>query len=115
MLFRSFNRNVLVRANRELGANFQLEQFAHSAFYNAPYQRIEMHLVSLCQQTVSVGGASYRFAQGETLHTENSYKFTVDGLHELALSAGFTPGQSWTDADHAFCLLWLDAPPATGR
>ena len=105
-----FNRNVLVRANRELGANFQFDQFAHSAFYNAPYQRIEMHLVSTCQQTVSVDGATYRFAQGETLHTENSYKFTVAGLHQLALRAGFTPGQTWADADNTFCLLWLDAP-----
>lgn len=105
-----FNRNILIRANRELGANFQIEQFAHSAFYNAPYQRIEMHLVSTCQQTVSVGGATYRFSEGETLHTENSYKFTVAGLHQLALHAGFTPGQTWTDADHAFCLIWLDAP-----
>ncbi len=105
-----FNRNVLVRANRELDANFQLDQFAHSAFYNAPYQRIEMHLVSTCQQTVSVGGATYRFAEGETLHTENSYKFTVASLRQLALRAGFTPGQTWTDSNHTFCLLWLDAP-----
>ncbi len=105
-----FNRNVLVRANRELGANFQLEQFAHSAFYNAPFQRIEMHLVSTCQQTVQVGGSSFVFAQGETLHTENSYKFTVEGLCQLALRSGFTPGKSWTDPDQQFCLLWLDAP-----
>ena len=104
-----FNRNVLARANRELGANFQITQFAHSAFYNAPYQRIEMHLVSTCQQSVSVDGATYQFSEGETLHTENSYKFTVDGLHQLALRAGFTPGQTWTDADRTFCLFWLDA------
>lgn len=105
-----FNRNVLARANRELGANFQLDQFAHSAFYNAPFQRIEMHLMSTCQQSVQVGGASFAFAQGETLHTENSYKFTVDGLCQLAQRAGFTPGQTWTDPDQQFCLLWLDAP-----
>ena len=105
-----FNRNMLVRANRELGANFQLDRFAHSAFYNAPFQRIEMHLVSTCQQSVYVGGVSYAFAQGETLHTENSYKFTLEGLCQLAQRAGFTPGQSWTDPQHQFCLLWLDAP-----
>ena len=105
-----FNRNVLVRANRELGANFQLAQFAHSAFYNAPFQRIEMHLMSTCQQTVRVGGSSFTFAQGETLHTENSYKFTIDGLHQLAQRAGFTPGQVWTDSNNRFSLLWLDAP-----
>ena len=106
----AFNRNVLVRANRELGANFQLDHFVHSAFYNAPYQRIEMHLMSTCQQVVHVGGTSFTFAQGETLHTENSYKFTVEGLHQLAQRAGFTPGQVWTDPDNQFCLLWLDAP-----
>ena len=105
-----FNRNVLVRANRELGADFQLHQFAHSAFYNAPFQRIEMHLMSTCQQSVRVGGTSFAFAEGETLHTENSYKFTVDGLRLLAQRAGFTPGQSWTDPENKFCLLWLDAP-----
>jgi dimethylhistidine N-methyltransferase len=105
-----FNRNVLVRANRELGANFALDQFAHSAFYNAPYQRIEMHLMSRCTQDVRLGQHSYTFAQGETLHTENSYKFTVEGLHQLAERAGFTPGPSWTDPDHKFCLLWLDSP-----
>lgn len=105
-----FNRNVLVRANHELGANFQLDHFAHSAFYNAPFQRIEMHLMSTCAQTVHVGGAAFSFAQGETLHTENSYKFTVDGLCQLAQRAGFTPGHTWTDPDQQFCLLWLDAP-----
>lgn len=105
-----FNRNVLLRANRELGANFQLDQFAHSAFYNAPFQRIEMHLMSTCEQVVRVGGTSFAFAKGETLHTENSYKFTVEGLHQLAQRAGFTPGQVWTDSDSQFCLLWLDAP-----
>ena len=105
-----FNRNLLVRANRELGANFQIDQFAHSAFYNAPYQRIEMHLMSTCRQTVRVGDASFAFVQGETFHTENSYKFTIDGLSQLALRAGFTPGQSWTDPENQFCLLWLDAP-----
>ena len=105
-----FNRNVLARANRELGANFQLDQFAHSAFYNAPFQRIEMHLMSTCAQTVHVDGAAFSFAEGETLHTENSYKFTVDGLCQLAQRAGFTPGHTWTDPDQQFCLLWLDAP-----
>lgn len=106
----AFNRNLLVRANRELGANFEIQQFAHSAFYNAPLQRIEMHLMSTCQQTVRVGGSSFAFAQGETLHTENSYKFTVQGLQQLALQAGLTPGPVWSDSDQPFCLLWLDAP-----
>ena len=105
-----FNRNILARANRELGANFQLHQFAHSAFYNAAVQRIEMHLMSTCRQAVQVAGNAYTFAEGETLHTENSYKFTVDGLQQLAIQAGLTPGPVWTDPARQFCLLWLDAP-----
>ncbi len=97
-----FNRNVLVRANLELGADFKLEHFAHSAFYNAPYQRIEMHLMSTCRQTVHLGATAYTFAQGETLHTENSYKFTADGLRQLAQRAGFAPGQHWCDPNKQF-------------
>lgn len=106
----AFNRNVLARANRELGADFCLHQFVHSAFYNAAHQRIEMHLMSTCAQTVQLGGSAYTFAEGETLHTENSYKFTVDGLHHMARQAGLTPGPIWTDPERQFCLLWLDAP-----
>lgn len=106
----AFNRNVLARANRELGADFHLHQFAHSAFYNAAHQRIEMHLMSTCAQTVHLGGSVFTFAEGETLHTENSYKFTVDGLHQMACQAGLTPGPTWTDPERQFCLLWLDAP-----
>lgn len=106
----AFNLNLLARANRELGANFALPQFAHYAFYNAPLQRIEMHLLSRVRQSVSVGGERYAFEEGETLHTENSYKFTVDGLRELAQRAGFRPGRVWTDPDRLFSVHWLHAP-----
>jgi len=106
----AFNRNLLARANRELGANFKLDQFAHSAFYNAPQRRIEMHLMSLCRQTVTLQGQDFAFEQGETLHTENSYKFTVEGLHHLALQAGWVPGPVWSNPDPQFCLQWLEAP-----
>ena len=106
----AFNLNLLARANRELGTQFVLDQFDHSAFYNAPLRRIEMHLVSRCRQQVAVGGEFYELAQGDTLHTENSYKFTIDGLHELALCAGFTPGPVWTDPDQLFSVHWLNAP-----
>ena len=105
----AFNLNLLARANRELGTHFVLEQFAHSAFYNAPLQRIEMHLVSRRRQQVALDGERYEFDEGETLHTENSYKFTIDGLHALALRAGFRPGPVWTDPDHLFSVHWLDA------
>ncbi|MGH6625453.1 MAG: L-histidine N(alpha)-methyltransferase [Burkholderiaceae bacterium] len=106
----AFNLNLLARANRELDANFELTQFAHSAFYNAPLQRIEMHLVSRCAQRVSVCGECFEFAEGETLHTENSYKFTIDSLRQLAAQAGFRPGPVWTDPQHLFSLHWLQAP-----
>ncbi len=106
----AFNLNLLSRANRELGANFDLAQFAHSAFYNAPLQRIEMHLMSRVRQQVALCGQSFSFEEGETLHTENSYKFTVDGLRALAMQAGFTPGPVWTDAQRLFSLHWLVAP-----
>ena len=105
-----FNLNLLVRANRELGASFVPGQFAHSAFYNAPLQRIEMHLVSRCRQQVALAGQMHEFAEGETLHTENSYKFTIDGLRALAARAGFRPGSVWTDPQRMFSLHWLHAP-----
>ena len=106
----AFNLNLLARANRELGTKFVLEQFAHSAFYNAPLHRIEMHLVSRCRQQVAVGSECYELAQGDTLHTENSYKFTIDGLRALAVCAGFRPGPVWTDPEQLFSVHWLEAP-----
>jgi dimethylhistidine N-methyltransferase len=106
----AFNLNLLARANRELGTRFVLEQFAHSAFYNAPLQRIEMHLVSRQRQKIALGGECYEFEEGQTLHTENSYKFTIDGLRALAVRAGFTPGPAWTDEQHLFSVHWLHAP-----
>jgi dimethylhistidine N-methyltransferase len=106
----AFNLNLLARANRELGANFVLPQFAHYAFYNAPQQRIEMHLVSRTDQGVTFGGERYAFAEGESLHTENSCKFTVAGLRALAQEAGFRPGPVWTDPERLFSVHWLHAP-----
>jgi dimethylhistidine N-methyltransferase len=106
----AFNLNLLVRANRELGANFVPAQFAHYAFYNAPLQRIEMHLLSRTRQTVTVCGERFTLQEGESIHTENSYKFTVDGLRALAQRAGFRPGPVWTDAERLFSVHWLQAP-----
>jgi dimethylhistidine N-methyltransferase len=106
----AFNLNLLARANRELGANFVLAQFAHYAFYNVPEQRIEMHLVSRERQTVSLCGERFTLAEGESVHTENSYKFTVTGLRELATQAGFRPGPVWTDPERLFSVHWLHAP-----
>jgi dimethylhistidine N-methyltransferase len=106
----AFNLNLLARANRELGTRFVLDQFAHSAFYNAPQQRIEMHLVSRRRQKVALGGECYELDEGEALHTENSHKFTVEGLRALAMRAGFRPGPVWTDDDRFFSVHWLHAP-----
>ncbi len=106
----AFNLNLLARANRELGANFVIPQFAHYAFYNAPLQRIEMHLVSLARQDVTLCGERFGFEEGESLHTENSYKFTVAGLRDLAGRAGFRAGPVWTDPQRLFSVHWLHAP-----
>ena len=106
----AFNLNLLERANRELGSDFDLTQFAHSAFYNAPLQRIEMHLLSLQPQTIHLGGKVYHFEQGETLHTEYSHKFTLAGVQQAAQSAGLLSGAFWTDPQQYFGLIWLNIP-----
>ena len=106
----AFNLNLLVRANRELGTDFAVDGFAHGAFYNSPQRRIEMHLVSRKRQDVQLDGRAYRFEEGETLHTENSYKFSVEGLRALAVQAGFSPGPVWTDRNSLFSVHWLQAP-----
>lgn len=103
----AFNRNILVRANRELGADFDLERFGHRAVFNAVNSRVEMHLVSRGRQTVRIGDAAYAFEDGETIHTENSHKYTVEGFKRLARAAGFTPMAIWTDPDALFSVQWL--------
>jgi dimethylhistidine N-methyltransferase len=108
----AFNLNLLRRANVELGTDFDLDGFAHAAFYNAPHRRIEMHLVSRRAQAVTLDGERFDFAEGETIHTENSHKFTVEGLRALAVRAGFTPKAVWTDPDRLFSVHWLQAPAA---
>lgn len=104
----AFNRNLLARANRELGADFALDAFAHSAFYNAPQRRIEMHLMARRHVEVRVCGRSFTLREGESLHTENSYKFTIDGVQSLAAQAGFRPGPVWTDPERQFAVHWLE-------
>jgi len=103
----AFNLNLLARANRELGADFVLSQWAHSAFYNPALQRVEMHLVSRCSQRACVAGQTLDFAEGDSVHTESSYKYTVAGFAALARRAGFEPVKVWTDAGRRFSLHWL--------
>ncbi|HKR89806.1 MAG TPA: ergothioneine biosynthesis protein EgtB [Phenylobacterium sp.] len=105
----AFNKNLLVRMNRELGADFDLDGFAHVARWNARESRIEMHLESLRDQRVDVGGRRFRFAAGETLHTENSHKFTLEGVDRLAQSAGWRLEGRWLSADPAFAVVLLRA------
>ncbi len=106
----AFNRNLLLRANRELGTAFEPERFAHYAFYEPRQQRIEMHLVSLGEQQVEWQGRRHAFADGESIHTEDSYKYSVDGFQVLARSAGFEPRECWCDEQRLFSLHWLVAP-----
>jgi len=95
----AFNRNVLVRLNRELGADFDPEAFAHRAVWNASKARIEMHLESVQEQEVQLSGVDLRlhFAQGETIHTENSYKYRPGQAEAMLREAGFAPEVTWTD------------------
>ena len=103
-----FSRNLLVRANRELGANFDVDAFAHRARYDAAHGRIEIHLESLKRQTVHVGSVPIAFDQGERIHTEDSYKYSIDGFRGIARAAGFRPAAVWTDPDRLFSVHWLE-------
>jgi dimethylhistidine N-methyltransferase len=106
----AFNRNLLARAQRELGAMVDPAAFAHSAFYNPTLQRIEMHLVSSRDQTLTLPHGEVRLAEGDSLHTESSYKYTLASFQTLAQHAGWRVRRSWTDAARWFSLHWLEAP-----
>ena len=99
-----FNLNLLVRINRELRATFKLDTFEHHAFYNRERHRIEMHLASLKRQKVRVAGETIEFRAGETIHTENSYKYSVESLGALARGVGWSPAATWTDAKGYFSI-----------
>jgi dimethylhistidine N-methyltransferase len=99
-----FNLNLLTRINRELRGTFKLDTFEHHAFYNRERNRIEMHLASLKRQKVKVAGECFDFRVGETIHTENSYKYSVESLGALARGVGWIPAGAWTDADKYFSI-----------
>ena len=107
-----FNLNLLARINRELGAAFDLAAFSHHAFYNTERRRIEMHLASRKRQTVNVAGRAIDFRAGETIHTESSYKYTVESFGALARGAGWRPVALWTDPNGWFSVQALVATPA---
>lgn len=102
----AFNRNLLVRINRELGGDFQLDAFEHRALWNAPLGRVEMRLVSRVKQVVEIPAAGLRltFEPGESIWTESSYKYTERGIADLGRAAGFDPAAQWIDDDARFAL-----------
>ncbi|PZX16527.1 dimethylhistidine N-methyltransferase [Palleronia aestuarii] len=102
-----FNLNLLTRLNREAGANFDPERFAHRAIWNADAARIEMHLESLEDQSVQVDGLDVAFGKGETIHTESSHKYTPESLRSLAEETGWSCDELFTDAEMQFALAML--------
>lgn len=104
-----FNLNLLHRINRELGGNFDLSAFTHRAIYNRDRHRIEMHLISRRTQTVRVLGRSFSFRAGESIHTESSYKYSLERFRALARGSGWTPRESWTDKAGMFSVHALVA------
>lgn len=105
-----FNLNLLARINRELGADFDLAAFRHHAFYSEAEGRVEMHLVSLAEQRVRVGNAAFAFRGGETIHTESSYKYSVEEFGALARGAGFRPERCWSGEGREFAVHYLAVP-----
>jgi dimethylhistidine N-methyltransferase len=103
----AFNLNLLRRINRELGGSFDLDGFAHEAIYNEAEGRIEMHLRSLGKARVRVLDRTFDFAEGETIHTENSHKYSVEEFQALARSAGWRPVRAWTGPAGLFSLHFL--------
>lgn len=103
----AFNLNLLRRIRRELDTNLVPARFEHAAFYNPTAGRIEMHLASREQQRIRIETSHFSFAPGETLHTENSYKYSIDEFHRLAARAGYWPEHTWTDPKGWFSLHYL--------
>lgn len=104
----AFNKNLLERLNREFGANINPDSFRHQAVYNKSKGRIEMHLVSLIPQTVTVACKKFTFEEGETIHTENSYKYSPEEFEHLA-SEYFSLEKTWMDENHLFGFYYLES------
>lgn len=105
----AFNLNLLRRLNLELGADFPLDAFEHRAFFNESRSRVEMHLVARRPTTVTLGDQAVEFAEGESIHTENSYKYTLESFEFLLGRAGFAPRARWTDARKWFGVFYCEA------
>lgn len=108
-----FSKNVLARANRELGCDFDLNWFEHRARYDADRGRVEIHLESLTDQSVHVSQHRFDLKSGERIHIEDSYKYSIEGFRDLARAGGFIPTAVWTDPAELFSVHYLQTPPAT--
>jgi uncharacterized SAM-dependent methyltransferase len=105
----AFNRNLLLHVNRVLGTDFDPAQWSHVGLFNEAQSRIEMHLQARAAHTVRWPQGERHFAQGERIHTENSYKWTPDAFAGLLNNAGFGPARHWTDAQGWFSVFWAPA------
>ncbi|QDV22618.1 L-histidine N(alpha)-methyltransferase [Aureliella helgolandensis] len=105
----AFTLNVLHRINRELGGSFDVKQFEHHAFFNPEFSRIEIYLVSLCEQSVQVGDRVFQLGEGERILTEYSHKYSVEQFSEMATTAGFEMQHVWTDSQDYFAVAYLEA------
>ena len=103
----AFNKNVLARMNRELGADFRLDRFAHRALYNPGRSRIEMHLVSGHDQCAALSGRAIRFSKGESIRTECCHKYSLEDLARLGAAAGFQLAKVWTDKRRYFSVSYF--------
>lgn len=109
----AFNKNVLFHINRTANANFSAAAFEHRAIFNAEKSRVEMHLVSLYEQNAKVAGETFHFREGETIHTESSYKYTRPVFNALAAEAGLHCVQTWHDERDYFSLYYFECDPRT--
>jgi uncharacterized SAM-dependent methyltransferase len=103
----TFNLNLLERANRELDGDLDLDRFEHLAFYNDAEGRVEIYIRSLADQKARIAGSRFRFAQDELIHTEYSYKYSIEDFRALAARAGFRPVDTWTDAAELFSVHYF--------
>jgi L-histidine Nalpha-methyltransferase len=105
----AFNRNMLLHINRLMGSDFTISDWSHVALYNEQLSRIEMHLEAKRDVALRWSNGERSFAQGERIHTENSYKWTTQNFSELLVSAGFSKPVVWTDSEQKFAVMWAQA------
>jgi len=111
----AFNLNLLTRMQNELGAQLDRDGFAHYAYYNVALGRMEMHLVSQIRQVIRLNDETFRFEQGDSIHTENSYKYTAEEFQQLARAAGWHPKMLWADSGNLFNVHYLSLSASEPR